>query len=60
MVANDVSRTDLGMDSDDNEVVIFCKNGEAKKLPRAKKTELARGLLKIILDVREKCLTKKT
>ena len=48
------------MDSDDNELVIFFKDGEQKKLPRAKKTELARALLKIILDAREKCLTKKT
>lgn len=60
MVANDVSRADIGMDSDDNELVIFFKDGEQKKLPRAKKTELARRLLKIILDAREKCLTKKT
>ena len=60
MVANDVGRADIGMDSDDNELVIFFKDGEQKKLPRAKKTELARRLLKIILDAREKCLTKKT
>ncbi|MGH7935510.1 MAG: phosphopantothenoylcysteine decarboxylase, partial [Chthoniobacterales bacterium] len=59
LVANDVSRADIGMDSDDNELVIFFKNGEQKKLPRAKKSDLARNLLKIILDVREKCLTKK-
>jgi phosphopantothenoylcysteine decarboxylase/phosphopantothenate--cysteine ligase len=60
MVANDVSRADLGMDSDENELLIFFKNGEEKKLPRGKKTELARALLKIILNAREKCLTKKT
>ena len=59
LVANDVSRPDLGMDSDENEVVIFFRNGEPKKLPRAKKTELARSLLKIILNTRENCLTKK-
>jgi phosphopantothenoylcysteine decarboxylase/phosphopantothenate--cysteine ligase len=58
-VANDVSRPDLGIDSDENEVVIFFRNGEPKKLPRAKKTELARSLLKIILNTRENCLTKK-
>jgi phosphopantothenoylcysteine decarboxylase / phosphopantothenate---cysteine ligase len=60
MVANDVGRADLGMDSDENELVIFSKNGAPQKLSRAKKTELARELLKIILEVREKCLTKKT
>jgi len=60
LVANDVSRADVGMDSDDNELLIFFPNGERRKLPRAKKTELARALLKIILDAREKCLTKKS
>ena len=60
LVANDVSRADVGMDSDDNELRIFFKNGERANLPREKKTKLARALLKIILDTREKCLTKKT
>jgi phosphopantothenoylcysteine decarboxylase/phosphopantothenate--cysteine ligase len=60
LVANDVGRADIGMDSDDNEVVIFFKDGEPEKLSRTKKTKLARALLKIILEVREKCLTKKT
>lgn len=60
IVANDVSRTDVGLDSDENEVVIFNREGNAQKLPRAKKTELARRLLKIILITRENCLTKKT
>ncbi len=60
LVANDVSRADVGMDSDENELVIFRKNGASKKIPRAKKTEVARALLKIILDARENCLTKKT
>jgi phosphopantothenoylcysteine synthetase/decarboxylase len=60
MVANDVSRADLGMDADENEVVIFSPNDVPKKIPRAKKSELARVLLKIILNAREKRLTKKT
>ena len=60
IVANDVGRAEVGMDSDDNELVVFFKNGESEKLSRAKKTELARVLLKIILATREKCLTKKT
>ena len=59
LVANDVGRADIGMDSDDNEVVIFFKGDAPKKLPRQKKTELARALLKIILEARENCLTKK-
>ncbi len=60
LVANDVGRSDIGMDSDENEFEIFFKDGGEKKLSRGKKTELARALLKIILDAREKCLTKKT
>lgn len=60
LVANDVSRVDIGMDSDENELVIFFKNGAQKTLKRAKKSELARNLLKIVLDAREKCLTKKS
>ena len=60
LVANDVSREDLGMDADENELLIFSKNDAPKKLPRQKKTELARALLKIILEVRENCLTKKS
>ncbi len=60
LVANDVARNDIGMDSDENELQIFSQDGTEKKLSREKKTELARALLKIILDAREKCLTKKT
>ena len=60
LVANDVGRADIGMDADENELMIFSKSGAPKKLPRQKKTELARALLKIILEVRENCLTKKT
>ncbi len=60
LVANDVSRSDLGMDSDENEVVIFSPNNEPETLSRGKKTELARTLLKKISKAREKCLTKKT
>ena len=60
LVANDVSREDIGMDSEENELVIFFKNGEEQKLPRGKKIELARQLIKIFLEAREKCLTKKT
>lgn len=60
LVANDVGRADIGMDADENEVVIFGKNGSRQKIPRQKKTEVARALLKIILEVRENCLTKKT
>jgi len=60
LVGNDVSRPDLGIDAEENELVIFSPNEPPKKLERGKKTDLARTLLKIILNAREKCLTKKT
>lgn len=60
LVANDVSRAGLGMESDENELLLFFKNGERMKLARGKKTELARALLKKILGAREKSLTKKS
>ncbi|MBA3960515.1 MAG: phosphopantothenoylcysteine decarboxylase [Chthoniobacterales bacterium] len=60
LVANDVSHADLGMESDENELMIFLPNDEPRKVARGKKTELARTLLKIILNARENCLTKKT
>ncbi len=55
IVANDVSRADIGMDSADNEVIIFFERRRAEKTSRrAKKTELARDLIKIILNMRAK------
>jgi phosphopantothenoylcysteine decarboxylase/phosphopantothenate--cysteine ligase len=60
LVANDVSKAGIGMDADDNELTIFFRDGTQKKLPREKKNQLARNLLKIILHARENCLTKKT
>ncbi len=60
IVANDVSRTDSGMESDENEVTIFFRNGERQKIPRALKQNVARELVKIIGETQEKCLTKKS
>jgi hypothetical protein len=48
------------MDSDENELMIFSPNEPPRKLARGRKIELARRLLKIILNAREKSLTKKT
>ena len=59
IVANDVSRTDSGIESDENEVTILFRNGEKKKIPRASKKILARELVKIFSNMREKYLTKK-
>jgi phosphopantothenoylcysteine decarboxylase/phosphopantothenate--cysteine ligase len=59
IVANDVNRTNSGMESDENEVTIIFRNGEKKKISRAPKKNIARELVKIISNMREKCLTKK-
>jgi phosphopantothenoylcysteine decarboxylase / phosphopantothenate---cysteine ligase len=60
IVANDVSIPDCGMESAENEVAILFRNGEKKKIPRAPKKIIADELIKIISNMREKCLTKKS
>jgi phosphopantothenoylcysteine decarboxylase/phosphopantothenate--cysteine ligase len=59
IVANDVSRADSGMESDENEVTVLFQSGERQKISRAPKKIIARELLKIFSNMREKCLTKK-
>jgi phosphopantothenoylcysteine decarboxylase/phosphopantothenate--cysteine ligase len=44
IVANDVSRTDIGFESDDNEVRIFFSDGEVRELPLATKEGIAIGV----------------
>lgn len=48
LIANDISRSDIGFSSDYNEVTILNKNGEIKKLLRAPKSQIAREILKEI------------
>jgi phosphopantothenoylcysteine decarboxylase/phosphopantothenate--cysteine ligase len=59
IVANDVSNARIGMESDENEVTILFSDGEIRKISRAPKKNIARELVKIFANVREKCLTKK-
>ena len=59
VVANDVSNPDLGMETADNEVTILFRDGQKKKISRAPKKNIARQLVKIFANAREKCLTKK-
>jgi len=59
VVANDVSRTDSGIESDENEVTILFRDGEIKKISRAPKKIVALELIKIFENVCEKRLTKK-
>ena len=59
VVANNVSNAKVGMESAENEVTILFRNGEKKKISRAPKRNIARELIKIISNMREKRLTKK-
>jgi phosphopantothenoylcysteine decarboxylase/phosphopantothenate--cysteine ligase len=60
IVANDVSGSETGMESDENEVTIFFRNGESQKISRTSKKIIARELVKIIAKMFEKSLTKKS
>ena len=60
MVANDVSRADSGMETEENEVTIFFRDRESKTISRAPKKMIAREIMKIVFDNREKSLTKKS
>jgi phosphopantothenoylcysteine decarboxylase/phosphopantothenate--cysteine ligase len=58
IVANDVSRSDRGMESDQNEVTIFFRDEEPRTILRAPKITIAREILKIVFDKTKKTLTK--
>lgn len=60
IVANDVGGAEIGMESDENEVTIFFRDGEIKKISRAPKKNIARELVKIFAKMFEKGLTKKS
>lgn len=48
LVANDISRKDIGFGSDDNEVVLLDKNGGVERLGKASKSVIARKILEYI------------
>lgn len=50
LVANDISRKDIGFASDDNEVSILTKSGEIEKLEKASKNVIARKILEYIYE----------
>jgi phosphopantothenoylcysteine decarboxylase/phosphopantothenate--cysteine ligase len=56
IVANDAR---IGMDTDENELLILFFDGETKRISRAPKTFLARELVKIFQNSQQKRLTKK-
>ena len=47
IVANDVSRSDIGFDATDNEVVAFGRDGSRVRFPKQSKDELAGRLLEL-------------
>ena len=47
LVANDVSRTDIGFDSEANEVTVYGRDGSVVHLSRRPKTEIAAELLRL-------------
>ena len=47
LVANDVSRADIGFESEANEVTVYGRDGSVHHLSRRPKTEIARELLKL-------------
>ena len=48
IVANDVSRTDIGFSSDENEVIIYNRNGNSFFIKKNSKKEIAKQILEII------------
>src|SRR5262249_16516849 len=56
IVANDAH---IGLESDQNELLILFRDGETKKISRARKKNLAHDLVKIFLNSQQKRLTKK-
>ncbi|PYM77836.1 MAG: bifunctional 4'-phosphopantothenoylcysteine decarboxylase/phosphopantothenoylcysteine synthetase, partial [Candidatus Rokuibacteriota bacterium] len=52
LVANDVSRSGIGFDADDNEVLLLDRWGGARPLPRMPKTAVADAILSHVLALR--------
>ena len=50
IVANDISRTDIGFNSNENEVYIFDKKLEIKHITKADKQEIAKQILESIFE----------
>ena len=48
MVANDVSDSAIGFDSDENEVLVITREGDTQRLARAPKTVIANQILDIV------------
>jgi len=51
VIVNDIARTDIGFDTDDNEVTILTAAGETH-VPRASKADIARAVLDTVMRLR--------
>lgn len=51
IVANDVSRSDIGINSDYNEVIIIYKSGQIKKIPKQPKSSISKIILESIAEL---------
>jgi phosphopantothenoylcysteine decarboxylase / phosphopantothenate---cysteine ligase len=51
IVANDISKKNSGLESDENEVTVLFRTGENKKISRTSKKNIARELVKIISNM---------
>ena len=49
VIANDVSRNDVGFDVDENEVSIYCRNSKMEKIKKTKKSVIARKIVKKLI-----------
>ena len=50
LIANDISRHDIGFNSDENEVTILSKEGAIKKISKAPKSVIARKIIESIVN----------
>ena len=50
IIANDISKKDVGFNSDYNKVSLIDQKGKVKSLPKNKKSFIANSIAKIILD----------
>ena len=51
LIANDISRKDIGFGVNDNEVIVLSKNGDILKLDKAPKNIIARKILECISTI---------
>lgn len=55
LIANDISRKDIGFSSDYNEVTVLDKNGGMRRIERASKKEIAKQIFEVIYGQKTNC-----